>query len=91
MPAKGRIAFEGIVEWIGKGYNVLMADPLKVDGADPGFAESPFSIESDKAYTEREGDNACFQSVENTVSTSSKQLQESTCTCGVFMKDTLRD
>ena len=62
----------------GKGYNVLKGNPLTVGKVDPGFGQSPFSIENNAAYTVTNGDNSCFQASENTVSTSAKQLQGST-------------
>lgn len=91
MSAKERIAFDGFQEWIGVGYNVLKGNPLVIGNRDPGISLSPFLIDSAESFTQREGDSNCVKSLENTISTSAKELQESTGTCAVLVKDTLRD
>ena len=69
------IGFDGITEFIGKGYNILTGNPLSLRG-DPGFAHSPFSIEDETAYSYRSEGGQCITETDSSVSSSSRGVQE---------------
>lgn len=80
--AQGRtVGDSGIREWVGKGYNVLKGDPLGQKSGDPGFANSPFTIEGPSAYTWQTGQKSCRQSIDTSVTKSTKELQSEMGVC----------